>query len=111
MFGGCIAYGVGHLNQKAGLEGWRWLVIIEGVLTTICTVLLVYFLPDDPQNLKWLSDDEKTFAVARLQIQDGGYTKERASRRKMIDTCICPRMLAHFLTFVSYRRASSFIAD
>ncbi|KEF52328.1 uncharacterized protein A1O9_11568 [Exophiala aquamarina CBS 119918] len=98
-FGGCIAYGVGHLNQKAGLEGWRWLFIIEGVLTIICTVLLVCFLPDYPHDVQWLSDDEKTFAVARLQVQDGGYTKERASRREIIDTCIGPRMLAHYLTY------------
>jgi hypothetical protein len=26
-----IAYGVGRLNGKQGLEGWRWLFIIEGV--------------------------------------------------------------------------------
>ena len=30
-FGGCIAYGVGHMNGAAGLEGWRWLFIIEGL--------------------------------------------------------------------------------
>jgi len=28
-FGGCIAYGVGHLNGAAGLEGFRWLFIVR----------------------------------------------------------------------------------
>lgn len=30
-FGGCIAYGVGHMNGAGGLEGWRWLFILEGI--------------------------------------------------------------------------------
>lgn len=28
-FGGAIAYGVGHINRAGGLEGFRWLFIIE----------------------------------------------------------------------------------
>lgn len=30
-FGGCIAYGVGHMNGVGGLEAWRWLFILEGL--------------------------------------------------------------------------------
>ena len=28
-FGGAIAYGIGHINGAAGLEGFRWLFIVE----------------------------------------------------------------------------------
>ena len=28
-FGGAIAYGVGHINGAGGLQGFRWLFIIE----------------------------------------------------------------------------------
>ncbi|KAH8891607.1 MFS transporter [Thozetella sp. PMI_491] len=30
-FGGCIAYGVGHMNGAGGIQAWRWLFIIEGI--------------------------------------------------------------------------------
>lgn len=32
-FGGLIAYGIVQMNGLAGLEGWRWLYITEGLLT------------------------------------------------------------------------------
>ncbi|KAK5077607.1 hypothetical protein LTR70_009830 [Exophiala xenobiotica] len=34
-FGGSIAYGIGHANGNGGLEGFRWLFIIEGLTTVI----------------------------------------------------------------------------
>lgn len=30
-FGGAIAYGIGHANGAAGLEGFRWLFIVRSV--------------------------------------------------------------------------------
>jgi hypothetical protein len=30
-FGGAIAYGAGKLNGSAGIQGFRWLFIIEGL--------------------------------------------------------------------------------
>ncbi|EXJ94483.1 hypothetical protein A1O1_02879 [Capronia coronata CBS 617.96] len=98
-FGGCIAYGVGHMNRKGGLEGWRWLFVFEGILTMLCTILLVFFLPNYPQDAKWLSADEKKFAVERIAEQDGGFSRERASRREVMDTCFGPRMLTHYVTY------------
>ncbi|KAK0239370.1 MFS transporter [Armillaria nabsnona] len=66
-FSECIAYGVGRLNGIRGLEGWRWLFLIEG--TPPCTVaILVYlFLPSYPENAIWLSGDELALAVRRMK--------------------------------------------
>ncbi|KAJ4367989.1 hypothetical protein N0V83_006344 [Neocucurbitaria cava] len=33
-FGGALAYGVGHMNGVGGLEGWRWLFLLEGIITS-----------------------------------------------------------------------------
>lgn len=32
-FGGILAYGVSKMDGIAGREGWRWIFIIEGVIT------------------------------------------------------------------------------
>lgn len=96
-FGGCIAYGVGHMNGAAGLEGWRWLFIIEGIpsseclailsfvilsampgcghwysnwtiLSVILGILLFFFLPSYPEHVGWLSEEEKDIQIRRMGI-------------------------------------------
>ncbi|KAM3546324.1 hypothetical protein ARSEF1564_000812 [Beauveria bassiana] len=66
-FGGAIAYGIGHMNQTAGIAGWRWLFIIEGIPSVLSSVLVLLFLPDYPETAGWLTDEERALAVARLQ--------------------------------------------
>ncbi|KAI0202331.1 major facilitator superfamily domain-containing protein [Astrocystis sublimbata] len=65
-FGGAIAFGVGHINRAHGLEGWRWLFIIEGVPSVALGFFMIFFLPNYPENAKWLSEEEKELEVRRL---------------------------------------------
>lgn len=78
-FGGAIAYGVGHMNQARDLSGWRWLFIIEGAPSCLSAVAVWLLLPDYPEDVKWLSENEKTLATQRLELEgskghDGGMT-------------------------------------
>lgn len=100
-FGGCIAYGVGHLNGDGGLEGFRWLFIIEGIITVACVVLVLFFLPDYPKRAKFLTEDDKKFVEDRIAVKGGGYTKEKSKRSEILETAFSPRMLAHYLAYVS----------
>ncbi|PSN63696.1 MFS transporter [Corynespora cassiicola Philippines] len=100
-FGGAIAFGVGHINGAAGLEGFRWLFIIEGIITLLSAFLLWFYLPDYPALAKWLSASDKKFAVDRLLARGGGYIQTHASRREIRDTCLSPRMLLHYLAYVA----------
>ena len=98
-FGGCIAYGVGHLNRRGGLKGWQWLFIIEGLLTIVCSALLWFFFPNYPAEAKWLNEEDKQFAMDRVAEQSAGFTRERASRREILDTVCSLRMLTHYLAY------------
>ncbi|KAI1371676.1 MFS transporter [Hypoxylon crocopeplum] len=100
-FGGCIGYGVGFLNGEGGLEGFRWLFVIEGLMTIVCLPLVILFLPNWPTVAKWLDDDEKRCLISRLDAESGGFTRERASRREVLETCFQPRMIAHYLAYLS----------
>jgi len=76
-FAGLIAVGIFKMDGVAGLEGWRWLFIIQGIVTFIVAVCGTYFLPDDPSVTRWLTPEERILAVARVQrdsVDDRGKT-------------------------------------
>lgn len=100
-FGGCIAYGVGYLNGAAGLEGFRWLFIIEGLVTVLCVLLTVSFLPDYPARAKFLNEDDKKYIEDRVAVKGGGYTKRKGTRNEILATALSPRMLTHYFAYVS----------
>ncbi|KAL2421567.1 MFS transporter prlL [Exophiala dermatitidis] len=100
-FGGAIAYGVGHINGTAGLEAFRWLFIIEDIITVLSAFLLFFFLPDYPARARWLSADDKQFAVDRLRQHGGGYHQDHATRKEVWETFCSPRMLAHYIAYIA----------
>ncbi|KAL2869586.1 putative MFS transporter [Aspergillus lucknowensis] len=71
-FGGLIGAGVlANLHMSHGISGWRWLFIIEGVITVAISMLVPLLLPNYPATTSWLEDDEKAYAQWRL-INDAG---------------------------------------
>lgn len=68
-FGGAIAFGVGHINQARGLSAWRWLFIIEGAPSCLSALFVLFFLPDYPETVRWLSEDERALALGRLSVE------------------------------------------
>ncbi|KAL0940241.1 uncharacterized protein CTRU02_203004 [Colletotrichum truncatum] len=65
-FAGLIAIGVFEMDQVAGLSGWRWLFIIQGIITFVISVVSAFILPNEPLNTHWLSEDEKMLAHSRV---------------------------------------------
>ncbi|OJJ42148.1 hypothetical protein ASPZODRAFT_170341 [Penicilliopsis zonata CBS 506.65] len=66
-FGGLLGSAImSGMDGKAGLPAWRWLFIIEGSATVPVAVLAMFVLPDYPATTRWLSDEERTIAIARI---------------------------------------------
>ena len=99
-FGGAIAYGVGHVNGAAGLQGFRWLFIIEGAVTVLSVLPILFILPDYPARADFLSESDKRFAQDRLKERGGGYNRDHATRNEILATFFSPRMLAHYFAYV-----------
>ncbi|KAK7183277.1 hypothetical protein DPSP01_011782 [Paraphaeosphaeria sporulosa] len=67
-FGGIIAGAiVDSLDGAHGIQGWKWLFIVEGVSTIGCALIAPFFLLDYPATTKRLSSEQRALAVARLQ--------------------------------------------
>ncbi|KAK2011828.1 major facilitator superfamily transporter [Colletotrichum eremochloae] len=56
------------LGGIAGLGGWQWVFIIDGIITLPIAIFGYFYFPDIPENTsaRYLSDSEKRLAVGRL---------------------------------------------
>ncbi|KAL6404268.1 high-affinity nicotinic acid transporter [Ilyonectria robusta] len=68
-FSGSISYGVFQIKGTR-LQGWQWLMLIEGILTIIVGVISFWWLPASPASAWFLTDREKAAARART-LRDG----------------------------------------
>lgn len=70
-FGGLLAYAIGFMDGLAGLSGWRWIFIIEGIPTVVLGVICWFFLADDPDTAYYLNDEERELVLVRRARQTG----------------------------------------
>lgn len=47
------------LDGVAGLKGWQWLFMLEGLPSALLGLAVFYYLDDRPQQAAWLSADDK----------------------------------------------------
>lgn len=67
-FAGFIAIGCFKLDGRAGLAGWRWLFIIQGISSFVVAVASAFILPDEPLRTRWLSKSERQLAHDRVSM-------------------------------------------
>ncbi|KAK4686973.1 hypothetical protein P7C73_g3145, partial [Tremellales sp. Uapishka_1] len=76
-FGGVIAYGVGRLDHHGGWRAWRWLFLIEGLITVFFGLMSYFLLPSFPHQYvssgkqAWLTPDEALYARLRTKYAYG----------------------------------------
>jgi ACS family tartrate transporter-like MFS transporter len=58
-----------------GLEGWRWMFILEGIPAIVFGVITLFYLTDWPHQAKWLPEDEREWLIAELE-------KEKQAKKK-----------------------------
>ncbi|KAL4955889.1 major facilitator superfamily domain-containing protein [Aspergillus filifer] len=69
MFGGFIQTGIhSSMDGMHGLSGWRWLFIIDGLITIPIAIYGYIVFPDTPTTTKarYLTAEEKALAIARI---------------------------------------------
>ncbi len=55
------------LEGRAGLHGWQWLFIVEGIPTILGGISVLFFLRDHPRDAPWLTDAEKKWLDDELE--------------------------------------------
>lgn len=70
-FGGLLGYGIGHMDGVAGLHGWRWIFILEGIPTFVLGIASWFVLADGPETAWFLMQEERELLAFRRSRQTG----------------------------------------
>ncbi|OCL06820.1 putative MFS transporter [Glonium stellatum] len=79
-FGGLLARGLSAIGLRGGLEGWRWIFIIEGLLIgkIFHGVISFLILPNTLESASFLTSEERAVARQRV-VQDMSTTSDHSS--------------------------------
>ncbi|KAK0264616.1 hypothetical protein LTR35_017311 [Friedmanniomyces endolithicus] len=66
-FGGLLARGLSAVGPQGSIDaGWRWIMIVEGLLTFVVGALAYFILPNSVTEARFLTTDERECAAYRL---------------------------------------------
>ncbi|KAH9985789.1 MFS general substrate transporter [Russula compacta] len=65
--GGILAYGIQYLEGTAGLHGWQWIFLIEGLATIVIAFVSYFLMHDYPETATFLTEDERHLVIQALR--------------------------------------------
>ncbi|KAF1990707.1 putative MFS transporter [Aulographum hederae CBS 113979] len=103
-FGGLLASGILKLSHFGGLHSWRMIFAIEGIIT--CGLALISFitLTDRPATARWLTQEEKDLAIARVK-------SERVATTEVLDKLDKSKILRGIFSPVTLGTSFIFLLD
>jgi len=87
-----------------GIQGWRWLFVLEGLPAVVLGLIAYFYLTDRPHSATWLNAEQKTWIEAKLDAQKpagGRATLGQAFRSRTV-------LLLAAVTFLNYAVFYSF---
>lgn len=67
-----------RLNGVAGVAGWKWLFVGEGIPSILLGSLVFWVLTDRPEQASWLAQDERDWLVRTLVAEQAGISAAHA---------------------------------
>ncbi|WP_028217474.1 MFS transporter [Paraburkholderia oxyphila] len=91
-----------------GLEGWRWMFVVEGLPAVLLGLMAAFWLVDGPQQARWLSDAEKAHLIAQRDgVAMGAGTHAPAHSSRSFGAALCnPRVYLFAFIYFSLTCAS-----
>jgi hypothetical protein len=59
------------MDGVGGYSGWRWIFIIEGLLTVVTGIAAKFLVVDWPETSTFLNDEERALLLRRLSEDRG----------------------------------------
>jgi sugar phosphate permease len=69
VIGGPISGWLLGFHGVGGLDGWQWMFLLEGLPVVLIGLALLWMLADRPEDVTWLTDDERRIVRERLAAE------------------------------------------
>jgi MFS family permease len=101
-FGGLLASAILKLDHFGIMTSWRTLFGVEGLVTIALGLVAFLTLTDRPETARWLDEDEKRMAVARVAMEHVSHAavSDRIDRAKIIRGITNPVTLSTAIIFL-----------
>ncbi|KAF2770399.1 putative MFS allantoate transporter [Teratosphaeria nubilosa] len=99
IFGGLVAYGISRGTDKVsyhGLEGWKIVFLVTGLLTVACGVIFLFVVPDNQLNARWLSKGDRVLALERIRVNQQGVGNKHFKWYQVREALLDPLTWAFF---------------
>jgi MFS family permease len=99
-FSGLLAYLIVKMDGVGGYEGWRWIFILEGILTVVVAVFAFFLLHDFPETASFLTAEEKAWAVHRLRYQGSSRSTRKVAESEHFEWKYVVKALSDWQLYV-----------
>jgi len=69
VVGGPVSGALLGLHLTAGLAGWQWMFLLEGIPAVLLGAVALVYLVDRPEEAAWLSGEEREWLLATLRLE------------------------------------------
>ncbi|KAF9874255.1 transmembrane transporter [Colletotrichum karsti] len=69
IVGNFLAYAIANIKTTNTFHGWRWIFIIEGILTAVAALICAFSNAGPPQKAKFLTEEEKRIIEASVETR------------------------------------------
>ncbi|KAL7625727.1 hypothetical protein AAE478_004950 [Parahypoxylon ruwenzoriense] len=101
IVGSLLCYGISYMNGVRGLSAWRWVYLIEGIVTIFFAGAVFYLLPDypkSPRSNQWLTAREQEFIEVCLPENAPLTSDPFFSKREIIASLKSPLIWSFMLS-------------
>jgi len=74
VIGGPLSGALLGLHQEAGLAGWQWMFLLEGIPAIVLGGMAWAYLVDHPASARWLSDEQREWLQQTMQQESAETT-------------------------------------
>jgi sugar phosphate permease len=101
-FGGLLASAILTLDSFGSLTRWRMIFAIEGIITCCLALISFFTLTDRPETARWLSQEEKDLAIARVKSERVGQNEvlDKLDKKKTLHGIFNPVVLSTAFIFL-----------